>query len=335
MRTDDIASAQEATAEATIRPSLTQFINLSKYAYTSGKTPFSHALEKELGYEPLKVDGHLVKRYSEADGFYGQAFISTGAGPKQVIVAFEGTNIHNPPSKEFQQAQIAADVDIFDGVAAQSFADALTFTRRAIRAAAKAGVSRSETFVTGHSLGAAQAEFASSYTGLGGTTFGTPGLSTTITGKHTHAALFNYVDEGDPVGNYASDKPDHLGPIVQSPSIVHVGDTHLVGDAWHAKFLEDAAKLYAEHKFDKDVEAAFILAASADHFHPLANYAQDLHQTLYGPDRTQGSGSKFFEPIDPLSGVLSTPHADQHTIASLHSHGAGFGGGGFFGHLGL
>lgn len=334
MRTYEAASLGSEGAEAAVTPSLTQFISLSNYAYTSGKTIFSPTLEKELGYEPLKVNGKVVARYDQAKGFYGEAFISTGSGPKSVIVAFEGTNIHNPPSSTFEKAQISADVDIFDGKAAPSFTDALQFTRRAMKAAHGAGVSKGDIFLTGHSLGAAQAEYAASYTGLGGATFGTPGLSTAIIGNKD-SELQDYVDQGDPVGNYAANPPRYMGSIVQSSSIEHFGSTHLVGDSWHSALLTEAAKLYAKNTFEDDIATAIVLGEAAKYFHPLANYAHDLHATLYGSDRTQDSGSEFFAPIDPLSHLLGATLADQHAhVSAEHAHVAGFGGGGFFGHHG-
>lgn len=286
-----MAAKTEAEAIGDAPPSLTQYINLADYAYASGSVPLNPALETDLQLAPLTYGGKVVSRLDTATGFYGEAFVTTGTASPQVIIAFQGTN-PNAPSAAYTVAQLADDAAIYAGARAPSYGTALAFTRLAIRDAARLGIASSDDFLTGHSLGAADAEFVASRTGLAGTTFGTPGI---VVGAHARASrLTDYVEEGDPVGNYASDAPDTLGGIVRSPSIRHYGTTQLTGSPAHAGLLTAARDAYGSGGILGKAAAVGLLAAAADQYHPLVTYAQDLGLLLYPEDYSAGSDAGFF-----------------------------------------
>ncbi len=278
------------TATASASPTLTQYINLDNYAYTSGLTPPNPKLLRQQHLEPLVQNGQIVERFDTSTGFYGEAFVTTGRS-HNLIVAFQGTN-PSPPTDAFGVAQAADDLQIYLGQNAASYATALSFTQQAVADAATQGITASHAYVTGHSLGAAEAEYVATQTGLGGATFGTPGI---VAAAHSpKSQLANFVEQGDPVGNYASNAPDYLGDIVTSNAIQHYGATALVGRGFHSLILQAATGAYNIGGFLGTGGAAVLLATAADEYHPLGTYAGDLGLRLYSEDFSAGADSGFF-----------------------------------------
>jgi len=77
-------------------------------------------------------------------------------------------------------------------------------------------------FVTGHSLGGAEAEDVAAVLGLGGDTFGAPGVSKILTAGgvlSNGANLTDYVIAGDLIGNYTALSGLHVGTEVSLPSV--------------------------------------------------------------------------------------------------------------------
>ena len=282
---------------ASASPTLSQYINLSNYAYTSGLTPPNPKLMSKLGLTPLVANGQTVSSLDSLSGFYGEAFVTSGPSP-DVIIAFQGTN-PSPPNIVFGAAQAADDAKIYLGQTAYSYPDALSFTQQALAEAASQGIGSRNVFLTGHSLGAAEAEYVASQTGLVGATFGTPGI---VAAGAPASRLTNYVERGDPVGNYASDAPDYLGDIVHTGAIRHYGAATMVGPVGHSLNLRYARADYDHYNF---VGAAGRLASNAYRFHPLATYARELHFKLYSEDFSAGSDASFFDPLKGGSSLLS------------------------------
>ncbi len=247
-------------------PTPEQYINAADWAYTQGQA----SLPSDLGLTRMTyLDGENLELYSQDTGFYGAALLTAS---HQVIITFEGTNLFTGDDA-FTAAQLADDTAIFEGVTAPSFITAAAFTLDVIAEALLQGYNRSEIFVTGHSLGAAEAEYVAATTGLGGVAFAPPGLVTTVIPSVTFTS---YVDYGDPVGNYASDPPDNMGSIVQDPDIKHYGTQVLIGNQFDASVLQAAATAYAA---GNEAGAVGILAAAVQ-FHLLGHYAEDLGLTL-------------------------------------------------------
>lgn len=105
------------------------------------------------------------------------------------------------------------DSEILNGEAPAALEDAVNFAM-AVQAEFGAG----QIFVTGHSLGGVEAEAVAAADGqgglsiAGGATFGAPGLPGYSGGGNATLMtnFINYVDFGDPVGNYASDVNSEL-----------------------------------------------------------------------------------------------------------------------------
>ena len=81
--------------------------------------------------------------------------------------------------------------------------------------------------LAGHSLGGAEVEYVASQTGLSGTTFGAPGIPSGDGSASNPTQVTDYVERGDPVGNYA--QGGNLVSLLQTPNIVHFGNSTYLG----------------------------------------------------------------------------------------------------------
>lgn len=233
-----------------------------------GLTPFY--------YEAGRFDSGLL-----ASGFHGAAFLIPGAEP-QVIIAFEGTDVSGIDIRpDFLLAQLEADVSLFVGVVPQALRDAATFTQQVLAAAAQQHIPTSQVHLTGHSLGAAAASYASTRTGLDGTTFAAPGLPSNTVPFGGAGALTNFVDYGDPVGNYSATPINIEDGFLYSEAIRRVGDPSYVGDILEAGGLAVAAAAAAPGNSDPVRAAGLLgLGALAAENHPLTHYGEDLNLLL-------------------------------------------------------
>ena len=263
------------------KPSTSDFLAAADAAY-SGDPAGTSGLSLLTG-----ADGRPVTGTRAADGFRGVAF-ETDAG--QVIVSFEGTELGSLQTKPtFVRAQIQADGQIAEGRDPSLYADALRFTRRAVATAAAQGVPRGDIFVAGHSLGGAEAEYVAVKTGLGGDTFGAPGIPAADINTGLASTLTNFVDYGDPVGNYSAD-PDRVGRLLMGDDIERYGAPTSVGHRSDAGALVAAGKLYGTSDLGTAAAVGIVARAAADH-HPLQAYAADLGVTL--PDGGSASAANL------------------------------------------
>jgi hypothetical protein len=198
---------------------LTDFLNASDATYYYGTVP--------AGFSPLLVPSHDTQ--DDADGFYGAAY----KNGSEVIIAFGGT-VDNP-ADAYGLGSMYADLLLAAGLTPNALNDAETFATIAIALAEQQGYSPTDIFVTGHSLGGLEAEavaeneYQNGIT-LDGATFGAPGLPD-YTNTGTGPNLVDYVDYGDPVGNYSSDSQAVAsGSLVGPPPPTdHVGTIQYVG----------------------------------------------------------------------------------------------------------
>ena len=247
-------------------PSTTNFFDAAEFVYRD---------ESDLpaGLTPLtNANGQAIASLKTADGFYGAAYETTGG---KIIVAFEGTDLGGVTSNPgFVEPQLQADQQIYEGQNPAAYTDALRLTRWAVQVARADGISRNDVFVDGHSLGGAEAEYVAARTGLGGDTFGAPGIPSSDIAPGETSHLVNYVDYGDPVGNYGA-TPNKEGNFLASPDIVRFGAATYVGEASTAKALGQAGALYGETPVGSAAAIGILAKATVDH-HLLQDYATDL-----------------------------------------------------------
>lgn len=167
------------------------------------------------------------------DGFFAQAF-TDGAG--RIIIAYEGTQISGDA---YGLGSLEADALLAIGQTPNALIHAQAFVEKVLQDALAQNISTDadNVFVTGHSLGGAEAEAAAARYGYGGVTFGAPGISVSkliaAGGRVDGLAaakekLTNFVDYGDLVGNLGTDTKagDHYTP----PGVEHIGQPRMVGN---------------------------------------------------------------------------------------------------------
>ena len=193
-----------------------------------------------------------------SNGFYAQAFFDNSGS---IIIAYEGS-FPDPRDPNFLTTyginSNRADLQLAAGLTPTALSEASLFAKEV-----HVDFSSATIYVTGHSLGAAEAEEAAWQNSFiaGGYTFAAPGLPG-YTGP-SNGSLIDYVDSGDPIGNYAKDTSsyalagNHYGTVVRADSSI----THFL------------ARILNIHPNLSEI-------VTAAEFHPLANYANDLHLTL-------------------------------------------------------
>jgi hypothetical protein len=231
-------------------------------------------------------NGTPVTFVDNADGVVASVFVSKES---QVIIAFQGTTggLNFLLDPEAAATQTLTDIQIFvndslNGVTPGSFGVSLNFANSVISLAEAQGFSKSNIFVTGHSLGGIEAEFVAQQTGLGGIGFEPTGIATTAPAGVTGANFVNIVTDGDPVGNFASDinADQPLAPTFVSGggAAPHFGSIVIIGNAADETTLSTDAKDFDTPAGDAAGTTATV-ALILD-FHLPGTQAHDLNVTL-------------------------------------------------------
>ncbi|MCB8876232.1 beta strand repeat-containing protein [Acidisoma silvae] len=296
-------------------PSVSDYLNASYWAYSQAGTPYpDRDTTLPTGFSYFTVNGQNLIEYDPAVGLYAAAVIDSSGN---LLVTFEGTNVHTG-NDTFTAAQILDDASIVEGINAPSYQPALTFTQTVLADAEAAGYSVSNIFVTGHSLGAAEAEYVATQTGLSGTTFGTPGIPTGDIPASTTSVMTDYVERGDPVGNYAVGWNDQ--PLLQAQDVQHFGTAVVLGSYESAALIyaADATYVAAINAPTKAEEVAGIAAAAATlykaavEYHALTTYARDLGVTITGAsgstDGADGGTALIAGLFGSIPGVTVLPN---------------------------
>jgi RTX calcium-binding nonapeptide repeat (4 copies) len=251
------------------RPSNAEFLLASAWTYTQGATPAPN---------PFPGTGRQLTSLDVGAGFFGAAFLSSKG---QVIVAFEGTDLGGFEQQPvFVAAQLAADAMIYRGEKPPAFDRALAFTQAVIAQAARFGVGTDDIFVTGHSLGGAEAAYVAAQLGLGGETFGAPGIAKDLVPPGASSQLTNYVEWGDPVGNYSFPTLAESN-ILYGDAIARFGSAYYVGPVEGLVLLNAGNALLAPGASDAQEAAGLgLLAEAAYRYHLLTHYTAAINPGL-------------------------------------------------------
>ncbi|WP_431271683.1 hypothetical protein [Dankookia sp. P2] len=152
----------------------------------------------------------------------------------------------------------------------------------ALAAAAALGIPETAVFLTGHSLGG-EALFVAAQLDLAGETYGAPGIPAATIPAGAVSQLTNYVERGDPVGNYSA-VPDVLNGFVQSPDILRFGPPSYLGGEAAGLALQAAGLLFGPGTTpDENAAGTVAIGGLASQYHVLTTYAADLDVTLQNP----------------------------------------------------
>jgi len=244
----------------TTAPTNEEYISAAEAAYlnapVAGLTPL------------LGANGQaVVSSTSElGDGFYAEALVDSSGN---VIIAYEGTV---PGFSTYDIGSLEADYDLLEGEIPKALTDAAAFAQTVEQDVKAEYGSSVSVYVTGHSLGGSEAEYAALQTGLGGVTFAGTGIPGYTGNSSTHSNLTDYVAYGDPVANYSSDTPDDVG-FAPSSGMNHVGTVQLVGTPSEGASLQAEAADYGQSGDPLSVLEALY---GVYEYHGLSNYATNL-----------------------------------------------------------
>jgi hypothetical protein len=190
-----------SVSESSTEPTTAQFYNASQAVYLDNRT--APPANTALTLLPVATQAAWLN-----DGFFGQAFEDANGN---IIVAFEGTV---KGATAYDRGSLIADLYLYEGKIPKAFNDALSFLNSVVQYDQET-LGSLPIFLSGHSLGAAEAEDVSYQTDgrYGGVTFATPG-DPRLPSAVSSSNLVDYVDVGDPIANWGSHygKVDFIGP---------------------------------------------------------------------------------------------------------------------------
>ena len=221
-------------------PTVKQFLDASTAEYGLGTAPG--------GMVPFTVDGWPLTSTHLETGSDASVWVTP---QNQIIIAYSGTTggtnlLFNPL---IAITQIITDLEAGLGnTTPAAFTEALDFAERVKAEAAEQGYSADDVFVTGHSLGAWQAQYVAQQIGLNGIGFEGPGLNTTVPGNGKNSLFVNTATYGDMAGFLASDLPGlypFAPPYVPGGGVKpHYGPIVMLGDPAANTPMVNAASLF-------------------------------------------------------------------------------------------
>lgn len=280
----------------TIPPTLQEYWTASNAAYgdnaegngTDSAPPNSTGLT-------LLVDSNDINKSWLADGFFAQAFKDASGN---IIIAFEGSILDLGDQSSYAQGSRLADAFILLGLSPPAFSDANAFVQDVKQYLVGQGLGSSPIYLTGHSLGGAEAEYVASQGNESGATFGAPGAPS-YRGPSAGQNFVNYIDYGDPVGS--------VGPS-------HFGTVQYIGPP------SDKLVLAA---LDRGLGPALGFAAGVAIFHPLAHYEADLVSKQFTLVQAIASFGGTASIIQAVTSAIESHESTVPTLlaGSLGSHG--------------
>ena len=220
-------------------PTVSQFLNAATAAYVWGGTPGD--------LKPFVVNGKQMESHNILTGMSAKTWVTPDG---QIIIAYQGTTggtnlLHNPL---IAVSQVVTDMQvIFTDTTPQAFIDAVAFQQEVEAAAIAQGYRKEDIFVTGHSLGAWEAQYVAQQTGVGGIGFEGPGLNSTVPGNGADSGFVNVLTYGDTAAYFSTDLPG-LQPFVPEyvpggGSKPHYGAIVMIGNPDAAIPLMNSAAL--------------------------------------------------------------------------------------------
>jgi hypothetical protein len=289
-------------------PTVAQFLDAATAEYVLGGTP--------AGLTPFTVNGIPLTYSNVLTGASAQVWVTP---QNQIIIAYQGTsggtNLLFHPL--IAVTQLLFDIPAFFGrTNPPALPDSLKFAQQVEAEATGPGFTTSNIFVTGHSLGAWDAEYVAQNLGLGGIGFESPGLGTTVPGNGSDALFVNTAVYGDPAGFFSSDLPGEQpfsAPYVPGGGTYpHYGPIVLLGDPSSQTPLTNAMALWGTGPVG-DLVALFSFFGQLNEYHPPSVQAYSLDVNLQ-PAFFPGVGD-YTGPVDTGFGDLTIPEFLQAASA--------------------
>lgn len=197
------------------------------------------------GAKPFLYNGQQLGIVDSATGMAAKVYVTA---ENQVIIAYQATTggITGNTNPVTVFTQTLQDVGIAAKIATPGERDALLFAQFVAHEAQKQGYSTNDIFVTGHSLGAIEAEYVAQQTGLGGIAFDGTGIPLSGLGNGDGSNFINVLQYGDPVSSYSSDvqgeQPFAPAYSPKGGDLPHYGQKVFVGSVDDQKWLSTVSQ---------------------------------------------------------------------------------------------
>ena len=248
----DLPAAMSFISLPTTTPTVTELLDASMAVITTFINPITGTLT--MGdLTDFDVGGKQLIKENLHTGLLGAAFLTP---EHQVVIAFEATSgfTTKGTSAAFYAAQLNADIDqIASPTTPKNDIQAAAFARQVVKAAAADGISASNVFVTGDSLGGIEAEYTAQQTGLAGIAFEPTGIApdSSANGNGAAGSCKNFIDVvtyGDTVANLASDidiEQPLAGPYVPGGGTdPHYGQEFFIGEPANQSYISSSLAPY-------------------------------------------------------------------------------------------
>jgi hypothetical protein len=286
------------------------------------------------------------------DGFAGAEFTD---GQGNIIIANEDADLASPfgTATPYQNSSFLAEVQIYNGITPAALRTAVQFAQQVAATDHNARI-----YVTGFGLGGAEAQAQAQALGsrvTGGVTFGAPGLpGHKVAGSES--TLTNFVDYGDPVGNWASDPQSELADLA-SEGTDHFGGVDLVGNplaaalprlaanthklelsavlekvfpglpdnptvkrlltlGFSAETAEKAEKVSGIYDTSLQLATFAYLSGAALLYHSIGQYAQDLGVSLTPTVAAPDAIADWYREYDPAASQSVLQDAASTTVST-------------------
>lgn len=179
--------------------------------------------------------------YDTGTGMKARVF-KTGAD--KLIISFSGWN---PLDLPVDLGTYTQDEGSVSGKINEGQKNAVAFARLVYLVAKQEGKTQQDIYVSGHSTGAAEAEYVAQQLGFSGVAFEGTGIpeDSNAVGKGNN--FISFVNYGDVWASYASDVPDNPVDVIGGPktgTLPHYGKLIMVGDKGHADLQSGVLKWF-------------------------------------------------------------------------------------------
>lgn len=173
-----------------------------------------------------------LSAYDTGSGMNARVFKTDGKN--KLIIAYSGWNPNNLPT---DIGAFLSDEGSIAGKISEGQKNAAAFGRLVYQIAKNNGYSAEDIYITGHSLGACQAEYAAQQLGFGGIAFEGTGIPA---GSNPGSNFISTVNYGDVWGSYASDVPNNpLEELGTPQNLNHYGKVVMAGEEQHAEEVKN------------------------------------------------------------------------------------------------
>ncbi|MBV8471528.1 MAG: hypothetical protein JOY60_16875 [Burkholderiaceae bacterium] len=207
-QTDYAGSVGNFQSASVATPCVLDFCEAAMYADAPGfGYPDPTKLLTQFGIPNTGLTAFMVngKQMSIEDDLIGVSGEVWETQQKQLIMSFASTNPNIDYNANYAIGTVATDFALMASQATAGENECVNFAESVLSAAAAQGISASQVYTTGYSLGGIESEYVGQQTGIGGVGFASFGIPVSQSAKGNGDNFISIEMQGDPVSEYASD----------------------------------------------------------------------------------------------------------------------------------